>query len=119
MTQTDNIAEQLPQAAPAEGLPTHDVNLSDVAAQKVRDLLEQGGRPDLRLRIAVQPGGCSGLLYQLYFAERVLDGDAVRDHDGVQVIIDKMSVPYLAGASIDSERSTTKVHCTIDNPQAA
>lgn len=64
MTQTDNIAEQLPQAAPADGLPNHDVELSDVAAQKVRDLLEQEGRPDLRLRIAVQPGGCSGLIYQ-------------------------------------------------------
>lgn len=119
MTQTENVAEQLPKAAPADGLPTHEVKLSDVAAQKVRDLLEQEGRPDLRLRIAVQPGGCSGLIYQLYFDERVLDGDAVSSYDGVDVIIDKMSVPYLAGASIDFEDSITKVGFTIDNPQAA
>ena len=119
MTQTDNIAEQLPQAAPADGLPTHDVELSDEAAQKVRDLLEQEGRPDLRLRIAVQPGGCSELIYQLYFDERVLDGDAVKNYGGVEVIVDKMSVPYLAGASIDFEDSITKVGFTIDNPQAA
>src|SRR5690625_5840753 len=99
MTQTDNIAEQLPQAAPAEGLPTHDVNLSDVAAQKVRDLLEQEGRPDLRLRIAVQPGGCSGLIYQLYFDERVLDGDAVKDCNGGEVIDDKMSLTNFACAA--------------------
>lgn len=119
MSQTDNIADQLPQAASADGLPLHEVALSDVAAGKVRDLLEQEGRPDLRLRIAVQPGGCSGLIYQLYFDERVLDGDAVNNYDGVEVIIDKMSVPYLSGASIDFEDSITKVGFTIDNPQAA
>ena len=56
---------------------THGVELSTVAADKVRSLLEQEGRDDLRLRIAVQPGGCSGLIYQLYFDERILDGDAV------------------------------------------
>ena len=47
--------------------PTHEVILTDVAAAKVKSLLEQEGRDDLRLRIAVQPGGCSGLIYQLYF----------------------------------------------------
>src|SRR5699024_10570794 len=109
MSQTDSIAEQLPQAAPAEGLPTHEVSLSDVAAEKVGDLLEQEGRSDVRLRIAVQPVGCSGLIYQLYFDERVLDGDAVKNYGGVEVIIDKMSVPYLPRASIDFEDAMTKV----------
>ena len=52
--------------------------LTDVAAAKVASLLEQEGRDDLRLRVGVQPGGCSGLVYQLYFDERVLDGDAIR-----------------------------------------
>ncbi|MFJ2660826.1 HesB/IscA family protein [Arthrobacter koreensis] len=101
-----------------EELPTHDVMLSEVAAGKVRSLLEQEGRTDLRLRVAVQPGGCSGLIYQLYFDERVLDGDAVRDFDGVEVIVDKMSVPYLAGASIDFEDTISKQGFTIDNPNA-
>ena len=99
-------------------LPTHDVELSDVAAQKVSSLLEQEGRTDLRLRIAVQPGGCSGLIYQLYFDERLLDGDAVRDFDGVEVVVDRMSVPYLAGASIDFEDTIAKQGFTIDNPNA-
>ena len=100
-------------------VPTHDVNISDVAAAKVRSLLKQEGRDDLRLRIAVQPGGCSGLIYQLYFDERMLDGDAVRDFDGVEVIVDKMSVPYLAGASIDFEDTISKQGFTIDNPAAS
>ncbi|MDP5226000.1 MULTISPECIES: iron-sulfur cluster assembly accessory protein [Arthrobacter] len=101
-----------------DGLPSHEVNLSDVAADKVRSLLEQEGRTDLRLRVAVQPGGCSGLIYQLYFDERILDGDAVRDFDGVEVVVDKMSVPYLNGASIDFEDTISKQGFTIDNPNA-
>lgn len=100
------------------GLPEHEVNLSEVAADKVRSLLEQEGRTDLRLRVAVQPGGCSGLIYQLYFDERVLDGDAVREFEGVGVIVDRMSVPYLAGASIDFEDTISKQGFTIDNPNA-
>ncbi|MWD31031.1 iron-sulfur cluster assembly accessory protein, partial [Aquicoccus sp. SCR17] len=102
----------------AEGLPPHEVELTDVAAGKVRSLLEQEGRTDLRLRVAVQPGGCSGLIYQLYFDERVLDGDTVRDYDGVEVIVDKMSVPYLMGATIDFEDTISKQGFTIDNPNA-
>lgn len=118
-TGTEETTVELPEAQLAEGLPEHEVQLSELAAEKVQDLLEQEGRPDLRLRVAVQPGGCSGLIYQLYFDERVLDGDAVRDFNGVQVIVDKMSVPYLAGASIDFEDTIQKVGFTIDNPNAA
>ncbi len=99
-------------------VPTHGVVVTDAAAAKVKSLLAQEGRDDLRLRLAVQPGGCSGLIYQLYFDERTLEGDAVRDFDGVQVIIDKMSVPYLEGATIDFADTIEKQGFTIDNPNA-
>ena len=69
--------------------------------RKVKSLLEQEGRDDLALRISVQPGGCSGLRYQLFFDERTLDGDVTTDFDGVTVVVDRMSVPYLNGAMID------------------
>ena len=98
---------------------TDQINLSTVAAQKVKSLLEQEGRDDLRLRVAVQPGGCSGLIYQLYFDERLLDGDATADFGGVEVVVDKMSVPYLDGASIDFEDTIQKQGFTIDNPNAS
>ena len=84
----------------------------------MRSLLEQEGRDDLRLRVAVQPGGCSGLIYQLYFDERLLDGDAVVDFSGVEVVVDKMSVPYLDGSTIDFEDTIQKQGFTIDNPNA-
>ena len=97
----------------------HQVSLTDPAAEKVKSLLNQEGRDDLRLRVAVQPGGCSGLIYQLYFDERYLDGDKVVDFEGVEVIVDEMSVPYLEGATIDFKDTISEQGFTIDNPNAA
>ena len=94
------------------------VNLTDTAASKVRALLESEGREDLALRIAVQPGGCSGLRYQLFFDDRQLDGDEKIDFDGVNVVVDRMSSPYLGGAEIDFVDTIEKQGFTIDNPNA-
>ena len=94
------------------------VALTDVAAAKVKSLLSAEGRDDLALRVAVQPGGCSGLRYQLYFDDRQLDGDVVSSYDGVHVRVDRMSAPYLAGAQIDFADSIDRQGFTIDNPNA-
>ena len=96
----------------------HEVTLTSVAADKVKGLLAQEGRDDLRLRLAVQPGGCSGLIYQLYFDDRTMDGDAVREFDGVELVVDRMSVPYLAGATVDFADTIEKQGFQIDNPNA-
>jgi iron-sulfur cluster assembly accessory protein len=92
--------------------------LSDGAAAKVKNLLEQEGRDDLSLRVQVQPGGCSGLRYQLFFDDRSLDGDVVSDFGGVQVVTDRMSAPYLVGATVDFVDTIEKQGFTIDNPNA-
>ena len=97
----------------------HGVLLTDAASLKVKSLLTQEGRDDLRLRVAVQPGGCSGLIYQLYFDERYLDGDKTVDFEGVEVIVDDMSVPHLDGATIDFKDTISEQGFTIDNPNAA
>ena len=97
---------------------TQSIRLTDVAAVKVAALLAQEGRDDLMLRVAVQPGGCSGLRYQLYFDERNQVGDVIHEFGTVKVIIDKMSDPYLMGASIDFVDTIEKQGFTIDNPNA-
>ncbi len=105
----------------AEGVNADPVGviLSEPAAEKVASLLAQEGRDDLALRVAVQPGGCSGLRYQLFFDERTLDGDATQTYgDNVRVVVDRMSVPYLAGATIDFVDTIEKQGFTIDNPNA-
>lgn len=94
------------------------VLLTEAAAAKAKALLDQEGRDDLSLRIAVQPGGCAGLRYQLFFDDRSLDGDVVDDFGGIKLAVDRMSVPYLTGASIDFVDSIEKQGFTIDNPQA-
>jgi iron-sulfur cluster assembly accessory protein len=104
-------------SAPAEA-PATTVTLTDTAAVKVRALLDQEGRDDLRLRVAVQPGGCSGLQYQLFFDERTLDGDLDIDAHGVPIVVDRMSAPYLGGATIDFTDTIEQQGFTIDNPSA-
>ena len=104
------------QAETAE--ETHGGKLTDAAASKAKALLEQEGRDDMHLRIAVQPGGCAGLRYQLFFDERTLDGDLFRDFDGLRVAVDRMSAPYVSDAVIDFVDTIEKQGFTIDNPNA-
>ena len=94
------------------------VTLTEAASAKVRDLLRREGRDDLALRIAVEPGGCSGLRYALFFDDRTLDGDVRTEVDGVTVVTDRMSAPYLTGASIDYLDTLERSGFTIDNPNA-
>jgi iron-sulfur cluster assembly accessory protein len=115
MTVSDHTAAPTPAPTAA---PANSVLLTDPAAAKVKSLIAQEGRTDLALRIAVQPGGCSGLRYQLFFDERTLDGDISVDFDGVKVVVDRMSTPYLAGATIDFVDTIEKQGFTIDNPNA-
>ncbi|MFE3444027.1 HesB/IscA family protein [Nocardia sp. NPDC059180] len=96
----------------------HGVTLTDAAASKAKALLDQEGREDLALRIAVQPGGCAGLRYQLFFDDRSLDGDLTVDFGGVKLAVDRMSAPYVQGASIDFVDTIEKQGFTIDNPNA-
>ena len=78
---------------------THGAILTDAAAAKAKALLDQEGRDDLALRIAVQPGGCAGLRYNLFFDDRSLDGDLIAEFGGVKLTVDRMSAPYVQGAS--------------------
>lgn len=97
----------------------YPLTVTQEAVAKAKDLLAQAGREDLKLRIAVQPGGCSGLIYQLYFDERTLDGDLVNDIEGLEVVVDKMSAPYLQGSTVSFEDTISKQGFNIENPNAA
>ena len=112
-TETTESSTDTIEAATAEG-----ILLTDEAALKVRALLDQEGRDDLTLRVAVQPGGCSGLRYQLFFDDRSLDGDIIKAFGDVAVVTDRMSSPYLGGAVIDFVDTIEKQGFTIDNPNA-
>jgi iron-sulfur cluster assembly accessory protein len=94
------------------------ISITETAAGKVKELLAEEGRDDIALRIAVQPGGCSGLRYAMFLDDQVSDKDQTADQFGVRVVIDKMSVPYLSEAKIDFVDSLEASGFTIDNPVA-
>ena len=94
------------------------IQLSQAAAGKVQELLVEEGRTDIALRVAVQPGGCSGLRYAMYLDDQVTDRDVAEDQSGVRIVVDKMSAPYLTQASIDFVDSLEASGFTIDNPAA-
>src|SRR5207342_317376 len=94
------------------------ITLTENAAGKVRELLAEEGREDIALRVAVQPGGCSGLRYAMYLDDQVSEKDATAEQFGVKLVIDKMSVPYLSEATVDFVDSLEQSGFTIDNPAA-
>jgi iron-sulfur cluster assembly accessory protein len=94
------------------------IQLSETAAGKVKELVHQEGQPGVALRVAVQPGGCSGLRYQMYLDDQVGDSDLAADQHGVRVVIDKKSAPYLKEAKIDFVDTLEASGFTIDNPVA-
>jgi iron-sulfur cluster assembly accessory protein len=116
MTSTETTVDLT--SAPADA-PANEIAITEQAATKVRALLDQEGRDDLRLRIAVQPGGCAGLQYQLFFDERSLDGDVELNLHNVPLVLDRMSAPYLGGATIDFTDTIEQQGFTIDNPNAS
>jgi iron-sulfur cluster assembly protein/iron-sulfur cluster insertion protein len=92
--------------------------LSDAAADKVRSLIEAEGNPELVLRVAVRPGGCSGLSYEMFFDTDVAVDDVRSEYDGVTVVIDPASAPHLGGASLDFNDGLQGAGFSINNPNA-
>lgn len=94
------------------------VTLTDGARQKLRALIEEEPTPDAGLRVQVVPGGCSGFEYALSLGA-VEEGDEVVEEDGVRVIVDRYSVPYLLGVQLDYEESFQGAGFVINNPNAS
>src|SRR5207249_2739614 len=94
------------------------MQLTQAAAGKVKELLLEEGRNDIALRVAVQPGGCSGLRYAMYLDDQLGDADTTEEQFGVKLVIDRMSVPYLSQAKIDFVDTLEASGFTIDNPMA-
>jgi iron-sulfur cluster insertion protein len=94
------------------------INFTDSAAQKVAQLIEEEGNPDLKLRVFVQGGGCSGFQYGFTFDEIMNDDDTAMEKNGVTLLIDSMSYQYLVGAEIDYKDDLEGAQFVIKNPNA-
>ncbi len=91
---------------------------TDSAADKVKQLIVEEGNPDLKLRVFVQGGGCSGFQYGFTFDEEVNEDDTTVDKNGVMLLIDSMSYQYLVGAEIDYKEDLNGAQFVIKNPNA-
>ncbi len=94
------------------------MTLTDSAADKIKSLIEEEGSPDLKLRVFVTGGGCSGFQYGFTFDENVNDGDTEVEQFGVRLLIDPMSYQYLVGAEIDYSEGLEGAQFVIKNPNA-
>ena len=91
---------------------------TDSAAHKVRELIEEEGNPELKLRVFVSGGGCSGFQYGFTFDEEISEDDTALEKDGVTLLIDPMSYQYLVGAEIDYTEGLEGSQFVIRNPNA-
>ena len=97
---------------------TTPLMFTDAAARKVRQLIEEEGNQALKLRVFVTGGGCSGFQYGFTFDEKVEEGDTQVENEGVTLLVDPMSFPYLAGAEIDYSEGLEGAQFVIRNPNA-
>jgi iron-sulfur cluster assembly protein/iron-sulfur cluster insertion protein len=94
------------------------IALTDNAAEKVRSLIEAEGVPELALRVAVRPGGCSGFSYEMFFDSDVAQDDRSTEVNGVKVVVDESSAMLLDGATLDYRDGLQEAGFSIDNPNA-
>lgn len=95
------------------------ITLTDTATSKVAELLEQEGNPELALRVAVRPGGCSGFSYEMFFDSDVADDDVTLSFGSVRVIVDPSSAGLLQGATLDFKDGLQGAGFSINNPNAS
>ena len=94
------------------------ITLTDKASTKVKELIEAEGNPDLFLRVAVRPGGCSGFSYEMFFDSERAEGDVETEFAGVKVVVDTASGQWLEGASLDYNDGLQGAGFAINNPNA-
>lgn len=96
-----------------------NISFSDKAAAKVKNLLSAEGDDSLRLRVFITGGGCNGFSYGFTFDEDVAEDDAVVDNDGVSMVVDAMSYPYLEGSEVDYVEDLNGSQFVVANPNAS
>jgi iron-sulfur cluster assembly protein/iron-sulfur cluster insertion protein len=96
--------------------PEKTVNLTEIAVEKVGELIRSESDPDLALRMAVRPGGCSGFSYEMYFDSQVDSDDIVETFGDVRVLVDPQSAEMIKGSTLDYKEGLMETGFSIENP---
>ncbi|MBA2408456.1 MAG: iron-sulfur cluster insertion protein ErpA [Gammaproteobacteria bacterium] len=113
-----NTAEEQGVIDAAASVIPAPINFTDAAAQKVKELIDEESNDQLKLRVFISGGGCSGFQYGFTFDETVQEGDTHVEKAGVTLLVDPMSFQYLAGAEIDYTEGLEGAQFVIRNPNA-
>jgi len=116
------VAEPKLQDTPMSAVATHDavaMRLTDNAARKVRALVNEEGNPELKLRVYVTGGGCSGFQYGFSFDEAVNEDDTLVSNGDAKLLVDPLSYQYLVGASVDYVEGLQGARFVVENPMAS
>jgi iron-sulfur cluster assembly protein/iron-sulfur cluster insertion protein len=97
---------------------TQSITLTESATAKVGELIQQEGNPELALRVAVRPGGCSGFSYEMFFDSDIADDDLTSSYGDVRVVVDPASAALIAGATLDFKDGLQGAGFSINNPNA-
>jgi iron-sulfur cluster assembly protein/iron-sulfur cluster insertion protein len=97
---------------------TQTITLTESATTKVGELIQQEGNPELALRVAVRPGGCSGFSYEMFFDSDIADDDLTSSYGEVRVVVDPASAALIAGATLDFKDGLQGAGFSINNPNA-
>jgi iron-sulfur cluster insertion protein len=115
---TQLATQEIAQTSPDLAEPPTPLVFTDSAAAKVADLIAEEGNPELKLRVFVQGGGCSGFQYGFTFDDAVNEDDTLFEKNGVTLLVDSMSFQYLVGAEIDYKEDINGSQFVIKNPNA-
>ncbi|MDH2434173.1 hypothetical protein WH50_16410 [Pokkaliibacter plantistimulans] len=95
------------------------ISITENATRKVRSLIEEEENPNLKLRVFVTGGGCSGFSYGFTFDEAVAEDDTIVERDGVTMVVDPLSFQYLSGATVDYKEGLQGSQFSVNNPNAS
>jgi len=95
------------------------LQIGDGAVTRIKALIENEGNPDMKLRIGVTGGGCSGFQYNFSLDDKVDDDDVLFERDGINVVVDETSIPFVSGATIDFKTDLMGAYFTMENPNAS
>jgi iron-sulfur cluster assembly accessory protein len=98
---------------------SHTISLTDTAVVKVAELIAQEGNPELALRVAVRPGGCSGFSYEMFFDSDIAEDDLKSSFGDVKVVVDPASATLIMGATLDYKDGLQDAGFSINNPNAS
>ena len=95
------------------------LKIGDGAVARIKQLIETDGNPAMKLRISITGGGCSGFQYNFSLDDAVGDDDVAYEKDGITVVIDETSIPFVNGAVLDYKTDLMGAYFTVDNPNAS